>query len=158
MSSLTSLFQIPHVLKIFHFVPLETEVESVDVGLIFKAARTFSDTFFILLEHFDTFDDEDEAMQYISSCVSNLVNISKAQPGLPMVLRFLVEGGINSDYAVKLMGAKCETTLRQDGKDPNVNKKKPVSLLEENMKFGSMPTHPLGSTTVFHAGKSTRTV
>ena len=26
------------------------------------------------------------------------------------------------------------------------------SLLEENRKFGSTPTHPLGAATVFHAG------
>ena len=26
------------------------------------------------------------------------------------------------------------------------------SLFEENLKFGAMPTHPLGTSTVFHAG------
>ena len=27
-----------------------------------------------------------------------------------------------------------------------------VSLFNENLKFGAMPTHPLGASTVFHAG------
>ena len=29
---------------------------------------------------------------------------------------------------------------------------KSISLYDENLKFGSMPTHPLGTSTVFHAG------
>ena len=28
----------------------------------------------------------------------------------------------------------------------------PPSLLEENYKYGSMPTHPLGAAVAFHAG------
>ena len=27
-----------------------------------------------------------------------------------------------------------------------------TSLYDENLKFGAMPTHPLGTSTVFHAG------
>ena len=60
-----------------------------------------------------------------------------------MVLRMLLEGAIMTPFA-KMFGGKVsfgESTSR-----------KLKCLFEENLKFGSMPTQPLGTSTVFHAG------
>jgi len=79
-----------------------------------------------------------------------------------MILRILIEGAIKTKFA-KLFGGKF--------KSPKLPVK-PISLYEENLKFGyiflnkicfvsesqqsnkcrSMPTQPLGASTVFHAG------
>lgn len=62
-----------------------------------------------------------------------------------MVLRSLLIGAMNPSVSVPLFGG------RQQGQEvlkPNQT----CSLFEENLKFGAMPTHPLGTSTVFHAG------
>ena len=64
------------------------------------------------------------------------------------MVRFLVEGAINSKFAA-LFGGKF--------RDGGATEKRPpmsrtTSLLEENYKYGSMPTHPLGAAVAFHAG------
>ena len=144
------------MLKIFHFVPLCVEPDKVDLSLLFRCANSFTRTFFVLLAEGESqFEDEEELFGYITTCINVLMDISKVPVGLPIVLRCLVEGAINSKFAMELFGGKCSTTIRQndfDRSEINSKMNESVSLLEENYKFKSMPTHPLGTTTVFHAG------
>ena len=62
------------------------------------------------------------------------------------MIRFLVEGAINSKFAA-LFGGKF-----RDGGNEKRSSMAQTSLLEENYKYGSMPTHPLGAAVAFHAG------
>jgi len=62
-----------------------------------------------------------------------------------MVLRMLLEGTIMTPFA-KLFGGKASVG------DSAAASRKLKCLFEENLKFGSMPTQPLGTSTVFHAG------
>ena len=61
-----------------------------------------------------------------------------------MVLRLLLEGAISTPFA-KIFGGKFSTS------DPSKSAKAKC-LFDVNLKFGSMPTQPLGASTVFHAG------
>ena len=61
-----------------------------------------------------------------------------------MVLRLLLEGAISTPFA-KIFGGKFSTS------DPSKSAKAKC-LFDKNLKFGSMPTQPLGASTVFHAG------
>lgn len=51
-----------------------------------------------------------------------------------------------------LFGGKWRPEGAEEARQRARADKKKASLLEENQKFGSMPTHPLGTATVFHAG------
>jgi len=59
-----------------------------------------------------------------------------------------MEAALHSPYSVHLGG--CSPELEQEQQSPR--QRAALSLLKDNMKFGSMPVQPLGSTTVFHAG------
>jgi integrator complex subunit 5 len=75
-----------------------------------------------------------------------LAGLAARAAGLQMTLRLLLEAALHSAYSRHLgaaPGAAGLDTPRQ---------KAAVSLLRDNLKFGSMPVQPLGSTTVFHAG------
>ena len=63
------------------------------------------------------------------------------------ILRFLVEGAINSRFAA-LFGGKFSNS----SEDKKRSSRSQTSLLEENYKYGSMPTHPLGAAVAFHSG------
>lgn len=56
-------------------------------------------------------------------------------------MRTLIEMALKSKYSA-LFGSRTSAPAPP----------KPVSLFEENLKFGAMPAHPLGASTVFHAG------
>ena len=75
-----------------------------------------------------------------------LVGLVRGGTGLQMTLRLVLEAALHSPYSVHLGG-------RREGEGEfSPRQKATVSLLKDNMKFGSMPVQPLGSTTVFHAG------
>ena len=65
---------------------------------------------------------------------------------LVLLVRFLMEGAFNSHHAY-LFGGKVPNKT-----NPKLELRPKKGLLEENQSFGSMPTHPLGTSTVFHAG------
>ncbi len=109
-------------------------------------------------EDVDGSDDENGADAYdaapserallVAACVQGLQDIAAlpfSEAGLPMVLRFLLEGALASPFSY-LFGNKQPTP------DAAPKHQQFTSLLEENHKFGSTPTHPLGAATVFHAG------
>ena len=77
-------------------------------------------------------------------CSSILIRIASKPSVLHIVLRLLVEGAIATPFA-KIFGGKYSSCT------PTHNEKS-KKLFEENLKFGSMPTQPLGTSTVFHAG------
>ena len=62
----------------------------------------------------------------------------------------MVEGAINSKFAA-LFGGKFRGDESNNGEKRNSTLSQ-TSLLEENYKYGSMPTHPLGAAVAFHAG------
>lgn len=62
-----------------------------------------------------------------------------------MVLRSLLVGAMNPSVSVPLFGG------REQGQEI-IKANQTCRLFEENLKFGAMPTHPLGTSTVFHAG------
>ena len=74
-----------------------------------------------------------EHLQVLANCVI----------GLPMVLRCLLTGALN----VPIFGGGASPKNEE-----TVPAKTSTSLYGENLKFGAMPTHPLGTSTVFHAG------
>ena len=82
-------------------------------------------------------------MSIYFQCTAILSRIAAKPSGLTMVLRLLVDGAISTPFA-KIFGGKYS--------DPISNSAKTKCLFEENLKFGSMPTQPLGTSTVFHAG------
>ncbi len=168
---------VPKVLKIFHFVPLQVQHGSVaqdkrSYPLVHNASHCLVHTVFMLLEdnsgggrsaangsegngkgqNDDDEDGEESLNLMLSQCVRLLLDVASHPAGMPMVLRFLVEGAINSKFA-ELFGGKWRGGLGIGPKTkPPPAAQKSVSLLEENLKFGSMPTHPLGSAAAFHAG------
>lgn len=77
-----------------------------------------------------------------------LSGMAKQPAGLQIMLRLLMEAALHSPYSVHLGG--CSPELEQEQQSPR--QRAALSLLKDNMKFGSMPVQPLGSTTVFHAG------
>ena len=81
---------------------------------------------------------------FLFQCTTILSRIVAKPGGLTMVLRLLLEGAIMTPFA-KIFGGKFSS-----GETSNSAKGK--RLFEENLKFGSMPTQPLGTSTVFHAG------
>ncbi len=91
----------------------------------------------------------------VAGCVRALQETADLYPsaGLPMVLRFLLEGALESKFA-RLFGGKFVSPQEKQEEGGARSKNFPhfTSLLEENMNFGSTPTHPLGTATVFHAG------
>lgn len=127
---------IPRVLKVLHFVPFPANLE---VSLMHKAAGCLVHALFVAI-------DDDNA-DHMFGIYDILADISGTSPiGLPIVLRCLLEGAVLSPFA-RLFGGKSES--RKLVKD---HRQLQSSLYEENLKFGSMPTHPLGTSTVFHAG------
>jgi integrator complex subunit 5 len=83
--------------------------------------------------------------QDLAQIIEHLQTLANSATGLPIVLRSLCKGALSSSIAASLFGGGG-----QDGLQPL--KVKSASLYDENLKFGSMPTHPLGTSTVFHAG------
>jgi hypothetical protein len=83
-------------------------------------------------------------LTYFFQCTSILSRIADKPSGLTMVLRLLVDGAISTPFA-KIFGGKYS----EQGASSSAKTK---CLFEENLKFGSMPTQPLGTSTVFHAG------
>ena len=77
-----------------------------------------------------------------------LSGMARQPAGLQIMLRLLMEAALHSPYSVHLGG--CSPELEQEQQSPR--QRAALSLLKDNMKFGSMPVQPLGSTTVFHAG------
>ena len=77
-----------------------------------------------------------------------LSGMARQPAGLQIMLRLLMEAALHSPYSVHLGGFSPE--LEQEQQSPR--QRAALSLLKDNMKFGSMPVQPLGSTTVFHAG------
>jgi hypothetical protein len=71
-----------------------------------------------------------------------------------MAQRFLIDGALESKFA-ELFGGKFEpVTDLKNGPSKTAKTGKAnssVRLLDENLKFGSMPTHPLGATKSFSA-------
>ena len=124
------------VLKILNFVPLPDD-EPLPVALILKASDHLTKGLFNALKEGNNED--------LAQIMDHLHILSNSPTGFPMVQRSLLVGAMNPDISGPLFGG-C-------GKLPaEVAKSKKTSLYEENLKFGSMPTHPLGTSTVFHAG------
>ena len=73
--------------------------------------------------------------------------------GSQILLRFILEASINSDFSVHL-GSKKDANQPPNsiGGGGGDKKTDTAKLFRENLKFGSMPVQPLGSTTVFHSG------
>ena len=140
------------ILKIFHFVPLPKDMS---VSLMHKAAHSFVHTLLVLIEdHDEDFLEEEVRLEFMLQVMDILAHISYSHPfGLPMVLRFLMEAAIKSPFAA-IFGGK--TTQSTEPKIPTSGilqtRGSKTTLYEENLKFGAMPTHPLGTSTVFHAG------
>jgi integrator complex subunit 5 len=158
---------VPKVLKILHFVPLQLQgdPESVSLPLLHAAAQCLVHTVFILLEDSgkeadeaggagaeDDEDDEESLNLMLSQCIRVLLDVASAHPaGMPMVIRYLVDGAVNSKFA-ELFGGKFRGAGVNGGLKGKTTNASELRLFEENLKYGSMPTHPLGSTAAFHAG------
>ena len=139
------------ILKIFHFVPLSKEMP---VSLMHKAAHSFVHTLLVLIEDHDIIEDEEIRLEFMLQVMEILSHIAYSHPfGLPMVLRFLLEAAIKSPFATIFGGKPPESReskmLTNGILQAKVGGK---TLYEENLKFGAMPTHPLGTSTSFHAG------
>ena len=139
------------ILKIFHFVPLPKDMS---VSLMHKAAHSFVHTLLVLIEDHDIIEDQEVRLEFMLQVMDILAHIAYSHPfGLPMVLRFLMEAAIKSPFA-RIFGGKTP-----QNKEPLIpsggilqSKGTGNTLYEENLKFGAMPTHPLGTSTSFHAG------
>ena len=139
------------ILKIFHFVPLSKDMS---VSLMHKAAHSFVHTLLVLIEDHDIIEEEEVRLEFMLQVMEILAHIAYSHPfGLSMVLRFLMEAAIKSPFAVIFGGTAPQL------KDPTAHaggilqsKGSSKTLYEENLKFGAMPTHPLGTSTSFHAG------
>ena len=75
-----------------------------------------------------------------------LCGMARQPAVLQATLRLLLEAALHSPYALHLGG---DPALAEEAAPRH---QAAASLLKENLKFGSMPVQPLGSTTVFHAG------
>jgi len=128
------------VLKIFHHVPLP---KTLSVTQMHKICRHLVRSLFVLLEERQLFSEE-ERLRYTSQIVDLLSSIVATQhiACLNITIRCLIESALKSRFSV-LFGSRVPVLKP---------KPKPVSLFEENLKFGAMPAHPLGASTVFHAG------
>ncbi len=84
--TLTSL-----VLKIFFFVPLNASEVSMTVSLAFRAAHCLSHTVFSLIEA-----REEDTPELLAACTKCLLDITAMPSGLVVVLRFLMEGALQS--------------------------------------------------------------
>ena len=71
--------------------------------------------------------------------------------GSQILLRFILEASINSDFSVHI-GSKIDVNQPPNSSSGGDKKTDTAKLFRENLKFGSMPVQPLGSTTVFHSG------
>ena len=128
---------IPAVLKILNFVPLPEE-QIIPANLLLKSCNNLVQALFITL-----CQDKDE--QHLAQIVENLQVLANSTIGLPMVLRSLLTGAMSSSIN-HIFGGFSTVETKNDVVD------KDISLYDENLKFGAMPTHPLGTSTVFHAG------
>ena len=127
---------IPAVLKILNFVPLPEE-QIIPANLLLKSCNNLVQAFFTTLCL-----DKDE--QHLAQIVENLQVIANSPIGLPMVLRSLMTGAMSTKINHIFGGFSSE--------ESRTLAKPETSLYDENLKFGAMPTHPLGTSTVFHAG------
>ena len=139
------------ILKIFHFVPLPNEMS---VSLMHKAAHSFVHTLLVLIEDHDIIEEEEVRLEFMLQVMDILAHIAYSHPfGLPMVLRFLMEAAIKSPFATIFGGkAPLPSDTRNSVGTNAPNKSSGKTLYEQNLTFGAMPTHPLGTSTSFHAG------
>jgi len=95
----------------------------------------------------------DDLPALASECSKSMLDVAALPSGTPMLLRFLLEGALESEYS-RLFGGRPlneDDVHNQSGRRAK-HSQRGKALLDENLRFGSMPAHPLGATTVFHAG------
>ena len=135
---------VPRILRILELVPVDAE-SCLTVSLMHRVIQCCVHTMFTVLS--ETYDKEEKLM-LVFKIEAILSKLSNHHLGLPMVLRFMMEGALQSPYA-SCFGGKYEPDPDNlKGKKSSQN----VRLMDQNMKFGSMPTYPVGATTVYHAG------
>lgn len=140
---LSILELVPHVLEILHFVPLQAE--AISVSGLHRICHCFVQTIFNLIQDKTTFESSPK-IKLIGLCVKTLLTLSKVPVALAITTRFLVEGAFHSKFSELFTGREFEGSKAKD------TLKSRVKLIDENLKFGSMPTHPMGTSTAFHAG------
>ena len=129
---------LPQILKILNFVPLANDElvleEEMTTALLLKSVNNLSKALFLTLK-------KEQNEEELALIIEHLQILANSVTGLPMVLRCLLSGAMSPSIS-PIFGGLTETS-----KSP-----KNSSLYDENLKFGAMPTHPLGTSTVFHAG------
>ena len=130
---------LPNVLKLFHYVPLP---RPLGVSQMHEVCRLLPRQVFVILEDRTTFPNE-ERVQHIAQIVTILSDVIAGNhiACLTIAMRTLISMSLKSKYS-GLFGSRTSAPAPS----------KPVSLFKENLKFGAMPAHPLGVSTVFHAG------
>ena len=108
--------------------------EQITTALLLKSVTNLSKALFVTLK-------KEQNEEELALIIEHLQILANSVTGLPMVLRCLLSGAMSASIA-PIFGGLTETS-----KAP-----KNSSLYDENLKFGAMPTHPLGTSTVFHAG------
>ena len=109
------------------------------MALVLKASDHLTKALFSALQYNNTED--------LAQIIDHLHILSNSTTGLPMVMRSLLIGAMTPAISGPLFGG-CKQS--DEYKSPKCSLD--FCLYDENLKFGSMPTHPLGTSTVFHAG------
>eukprot|EP00088_Acartia_fossae_P015075 TRINITY_DN1817_c0_g1_i3.p1 TRINITY_DN1817_c0_g1~~TRINITY_DN1817_c0_g1_i3.p1 ORF type:complete len:989 (+),score=197.31 TRINITY_DN1817_c0_g1_i3:38-3004(+) len=146
-----------NVLTILRIVGINTKLR---ISHVHRLCHCFVQLYFSTLidKEMDSYD-RDKILHLSELLMSELCD---QRFGLQILLRFLLEASVNSAYSVYLGGGtKGDVNSMVTGKpanppnppsSTNIKKADTAKLFRENLKFGSMPVQPLGSSTVFHAG------
>jgi len=138
---------LPNVLRVFYYVPLPKPLSVSEMNSLCKALPR---CVFAVLEESTRFSKE-EKTKYITQIFDILSDVISNNhiACLTISMRTLLESAIKSKNS-RLFGSR---SLSPPKPQPvSQSGARTVSLFNENLKFGAMPTHPLGASTVFHAG------